>query len=265
MRARKHALICSLCCALALLCQPLAAQELTLYTLHLPPHMIDSRLIPPKDKANQGHAVYGFDVDIVRAAFAIEGVAVHFKLMPWKRIMRDTEAGIILGAVSCRPLPSREKFAYFSDSVSRSANTLVTRKHFLDGQTPISLEMLKQYKTIAVNGWSQTNILANAAVPFMRVNGLSQGFNVLLRRNQDVFMTEQDGAIFEANRLGLLDKVSFYDVADLADQHYAVCLSKKYPEAKKWRDLLNKGLTHIKANGEWNVILKRYGLVAHDE
>lgn len=235
------------------------AQALVLYALHLPPHMIDASIDPPPKGTVPRRAVYGVDVDLIRAAYATQGVTVNFKFMPWKRIIRNIEAGEVLGAASCRVLSSRNKFAFFSQAVSQSVSAFVTRRSYLDGQAP-SLKTLAKHSIVAVNGWSQTNILDNAHLSYTSVSGLKQGFNLILRRNQDVFATERDSAIFEAKRLGMFDQLSFYDVEGLNNQEYSVCFSKKYPNAEYWRDVLNRGLDQLKASGEWNVIAARYGL-----
>ncbi|WP_137170599.1 ABC transporter substrate-binding protein [Marinomonas sp. FW-1] len=234
------------------------AKEIVLHTIHLPPHIIDPDIIPPPEGFDED-AVYGFDVDILRAAYATQGVQVRIELTPWKRIMRDVEKGLVLGAVSCRRLPGRETFALFSAPLSDSSNAFVTRRGFLDGETP-NLALLNQYHVAAVNGWSQTDILQGADIPYYSVPGLDQGINLVLRRNKEVFMTERDSAMFAARRMGVIDQLSFYDVFGVGLDHYAVCFSKKYPNAEKWRDLLNKGLMELNESGERDVIFERYGL-----
>jgi polar amino acid transport system substrate-binding protein len=121
-----------------------------------------------------------------------------------------------------------------------------------------TLGILKKYNVAAVNGWSQTNILDSADIPYSSVSGLEQGINVLLRRNQDVFMTERDSAIFAAKRMQVIDSLSFYDVSELGLDHYTTCFSRSYPEAEKWRDVLNKGLKELGASGKREEILKKY-------
>jgi polar amino acid transport system substrate-binding protein len=245
---------------LGMLCvsKALYAEEIVLHTIHFPPHVIDANKLPPSPNFGVVDTVYGFDVDVLRAAYATQGVTVRIELMPWKRSMRDVEAGLILGAVSCRPIPAREKFALFSDPLSDSANAFVTRRSFLDDEVP-TLDILKKYNVAAVNGWSQTNILDSADIPYSSVSGLEQGINVLLRRNQDVFMTERDSAIFAAKRMQVMDSLSFYDVSELGLDHYSVCFSKLHSEAEKWRNVLNKGLDALSKSGKRDEILKKYG------
>ncbi|GAA0825969.1 hypothetical protein GCM10009112_02640 [Marinomonas arenicola] len=240
-----------------LFCQGANAQDITLYGVHFPPYMIDSSILPATDDVNKDAGVYGMDIDLVRQAYATQGVTVHFELMPWKRIMRNLQAGVGLGAVSCRPLPSRHDFARFSQIISQSRSVFITRRDYLaPGAYPMATA--KKHHTMAMNGWAQATLLENAKIDYHTVGSIAQGFNLLLRRNQDVFLTERAGAYFEARRLGIEDKLSFYEVSDLAEQHYTVCFSKHYPNADKWRVILDKGLDEVKANGEWREILKRY-------
>tara|TARA_R110001606_G_scaffold359374_1_gene511214 strand:- start:666 stop:1460 length:795 start_codon:yes stop_codon:yes gene_type:complete len=256
-RANRFLIACIFGCLL-IPARSLFAEEIVLHTIHLPPHIIDSAELPPPADFGQTEAVYGFDVDVLRAAYATQGVTVRIELTPWKRIMRDVEEGLILGAVSCRPLPVREKFAFFSTPLSDSANAFVTRRSFLDSNTP-TLAILKKFQVSAVNGWSQTDILDSAKIPYYSVSGLDQGINLVLRRNQDIFMTERDSAIFAAQSMGVVDQLSFYDIAELGPDHYAGCFSKKYPDAEKWRDVLNKGLKELDESGKKDEIFKRYG------
>jgi len=234
-----------------------SAEEIVLYTIHLPPHIIDASLLAPPFGFGEVEDVYGSDVEVLRAAYATQGVSVRIELRPWKRIMRDVEAGLVLGAVSCRPIPSRERFAIFSDDLSDSSNAFVTRRSFLDGEGP-TLDILRKYDVAVVNGWSQMSILDSAGLPYTSVTGLELGINVVLRRDQDVFMTERDSAIFAATQMQVIDKLSFYDAAGLGLDHYTTCFSRSYPEAEKWRDVLNKGLKELDASGKKEEIFKKY-------
>ncbi|RBP85278.1 hypothetical protein EBI01_01375 [Marinomonas rhizomae] len=257
-RACQFLVACILGCLL-MPARSLFAEEIVLHTVHVPPHVIDAALLPPPSDFAKTESVYGFDVDILRAAYATQGVSVRIVLSPWKRIMRDVKAGLILGAVSCRRIPVREEFAIFSDHLSDSVNALVTRKSFLENEVT-TLDTLKNYNVAVVNGWSQVGILESIGQPYTSVSGLDQGINVVLHRNQDVFMTERDSAIFAAKRMQIIDQLSFYDVTELDLDHYSVCFSKRYPDAEKWRDVLNKGLEELNTNGQRKALLKKYDI-----
>lgn len=254
----------ALCIIGTLFCRMVQAEEVVLYTVHFPPYTIDSKEVPSSTPLKHDDGLYGLDVDLIRAAYATQGVSVRYKIMPWTRVMRDVEAGLILGGISCHPLPSREPYSLFSDPVSRSSLAFVTRRNFLsDGSH--SLQELKKYKTLVVNGWAPMNILDANGIPYSIVNEDRQGLTLLLRRNHDVFMTGKESIAYVANTLGIADQLSFYNITDMEYKYYTVCFSQSYKGASMWRDKLNKGLQAIKQSGESRAIYVRYGIPYSEE
>lgn len=248
----------------ALFCRMSQAEEIVLYTLHFPPYTIDSKEVPSATPLEYDDGLYGLDVDLIRAAYATQGVSVRYKIMPWTRVMRDVEAGLILGGISCHPVTSRESFSLFSDPVSRSSLALVTRRDFLSAGSH-SLQELKNYKTLVVNGWAPMNILDANGIDYSLVNEDRQGLTLLLRRNHDVFMTGKESIAFEANVLGISDQLSLYDITGMEYKYYTVCFSRSYKDASMWRDKLNKGLEAIKQSGKSRAIYIRYGIPYPEE
>ncbi|REG81008.1 substrate-binding periplasmic protein [Marinomonas pollencensis] len=259
MKYLNKSMINGLLLIIGLCCQGASAktQHIVLYGVHFPPYMIDASIMPATESENKGQAVYGMDVDLVRQAYATQGVTVTFQLMPWKRSMRNVAAGVGLGAVSCRPLLSRKKFAFFSQKISQFPSVFVTRNGYFEaGAYPMSIAKTEQ--TMAMNGWAQATLLEQAHIAYHTVGSVEQGLNLLLHRDQNVFLTARAGAEFEARRLGIEDQLSFYEVSDLTKHYYTVCFSKQYPNAEKWRDILDKGLDEVRKNGEWQAIVGRY-------
>ncbi|MYN04446.1 transporter substrate-binding domain-containing protein [Pseudoduganella sp. DS3] len=56
----------------------------------------------PYSSGPDGHA-RGFAVDVVREAYALAGVAVHFKALPYSRCMAETRAGRLLACFDAVP------------------------------------------------------------------------------------------------------------------------------------------------------------------
>ncbi|SHF38461.1 amino acid ABC transporter substrate-binding protein, PAAT family [Marinomonas polaris DSM 16579] len=247
-----------------LFCRMLKAEEVVLYTVHFPPYTIDSKEVPSPTPLENDDGLYGLDVDLIRAAYKTQGISVQYKIMPWSRVMRDIEAGLILGGISCHPIPERESFAIFSDPVSLSSLALVTRRDFLS-EGSHSLQELKNYKTLVVNGWAPMNILDANGVGYSLVNEDRQGLTLLLRRNHDVFMTGKESIAYDANLLGVSDQLSLYDIKDLEYSYYTVCFSQFYKKARMWRDKLNVGLESIKKSGVSKAIYASYGIPYPEE
>lgn len=249
-------------CALAylsLFCRSSFAQDITLYTMHYPPYTIDSRITPSTTPIHYADGMYGLDIDLIRMAYKTQGVFVHFKVAPWKRVMRDLRAGLILGGVSCRRIPLREPYALFSDPTSVSSVVLVTRKAYFQDES-YTLDILQSYKTIAVDGWAQSAILDSLGIEFTPVPGLKQGLFLILHRNQDVFMAPKESLSYLAKKMDVLDQLSFYAIEGVKYNHYTVCFSKKVEGAEKWRDMLNKGLKVLRESGQDKDVYQHYGM-----
>lgn len=59
----------------------------------------------------------GIGADIVKQAFAIEGIEVEYFFRPWKRAYLEAQNGIHDGSIFWRMTPERKQYFYFSDPV----------------------------------------------------------------------------------------------------------------------------------------------------
>lgn len=244
-----------------LMAQATYAEEVVLYGIHFPPYAIDANITPPVSGEVNADNIYGVDVDIIRAAYASQGIDVTFKLGPWKRIMRDVEAGLILGVVSCRPMASRESFSYFSNSVSHSTMVMATQKGYWGEEQSHPLEKLKHEDTVVMAGWAQETILTRQSIPYSVVNGISQGVSLVLHRNQDVFMTDQESLVYVLDQMDVKDQFSLYKIDTIDYRDYAVCFSKKFEQSEQLRNSLNQGLEVLHQSGKIQAVYKYYGIV----
>jgi len=240
------------------------AQTLTLYAEHYPPYSID--VSANASAMNSGAANIigekmsdGMDIELIRQAYSVMGVETKFEFRPWKRIMRDVELGHILGGISCRRTESREAFSDFSDPVSQSRQAFITRSNF-KGTLSQSIESLKSLNVVIVSGYSQQSILEASSVTYTAASSLSQGLNLVKRRDHDVFFSGWEGAAYEAKRLGYIDELIFTlpNIGGVKEFH--VCFSKKYAGSDKWRLILNEGLVKIEEQGLMAKIKQKYGI-----
>lgn len=238
------------------------AETIELYGIHFPPYAIDSQIVQsfPENKSPDG--IYGVDIELIREAYQTQDIDVTFKMGPWKRIMRDVEQGLILGAVSCRPITSRANFSYFSDPVSFSTMVMATPKDYFGSQSQLSLDVLFDQKTITNAGWAQEAVLTHHGISYSVVNGISQGVALVLHRNQDVFMTDKESLIYVLDQMDVRDQFSFYNINNIDYKDYSVCFSKKYPDSKRLLHALNQGLRVLKETGRTQALYDEYGITA---
>lgn len=247
---------------IALLICPLALaeEEVVLYSMHFPPYSIDSRITPPYEGSVEKDGLYGADIELIRAAYASQGVNVVFKTAPWKRTMRNIKEGLVLGVVSCRPITPRSSFSYFSDAVSYSTMVLATQKDYLGSKKSHPLSILTHHKNTVMAGWAQESILTQNGISYSVVNGISQGVSLVLHRNQDIFMTDKESLVYVLEQMEVKDQMSLYNIDNIDYTDYTVCFSKRYPHSERLRRVLNKGLKVLRESGEMQALYDKYGI-----
>ncbi|ARV19032.1 hypothetical protein AEP_02104 [Curvibacter sp. AEP1-3] len=102
--------------ALALACVSATAQVLRLATGELPPY------------ATQERPDQGIALDIVRRAFALEGLEVEYTFKPWTRTLEESRAGLWDATAYWGRNPERDKGFLISDNVLTEQWVLVYRQ-----------------------------------------------------------------------------------------------------------------------------------------
>lgn len=111
-RTKMGAVLLVLACA----CAPAAAQVLRLATGELPPY------------ATQERPDQGIALDIVRRAFALEGLEVAYTFKPWTRTLEESRAGLWDATAYWGRNPERDKGFLISDNVLTEQWVLVYRQ-----------------------------------------------------------------------------------------------------------------------------------------
>ncbi|MDT7514170.1 substrate-binding periplasmic protein [Rhodoferax mekongensis] len=111
-RTKMGAVLLALACASA----PAAAQVLRLATGELPPY------------ATQERPDQGIALDIVRRAFALEGLEVEYTFKPWTRTLEESRAGLWDATAYWGRNPERDKGFLISDNVLTEQWVLVYRQ-----------------------------------------------------------------------------------------------------------------------------------------
>ncbi len=161
----------------SLLASSVKASELKVFASHYPPFDIaDNKQTP------------GFDVEVTEAAFAASGINVNVDFRPWARIMRDVQAGTATAAVTCSANSERSKRLYYSDEISGSQVGLISLKT-LDTSAIKSLEDLRNYRVVSVNGYATQAELINKNIKTLNVNRMDEAINLIARQRQDIFIS----------------------------------------------------------------------------
>ncbi len=232
----------------SLLAVSVKASELKIFASHYPPFDIADNPLTP-----------GFDVEVTEAAFAASDIDVNVEFRPWARIMRDVQAGTATAAVTCSVNAERRKQLYYSDEISSSQVGLISLKT-LDTGAIRSLDDLRNYRVVSVNGYATQTELINRNINTLNVNRMDEAINLIARQRQDIFYIGREAALFIANQLGLAQKIKFTPLAEKPTLKLYVCFSKQWPGVQQLISKFNQGLQRIRTNGVFQEIHARYGL-----
>ncbi|MEH6633006.1 MAG: transporter substrate-binding domain-containing protein [Halopseudomonas aestusnigri] len=235
---------------LLLLCMTtmVRAQEtvLTIHAVNYPPYEIEN---PDVD------SLLGFDVEVVVAAFDRVGRRARIEFRPWKRIVAMAKAGTTTAMLSCGKSAGREEYIYYSEPISTATRTYAASLDY-SYDTPHSIEDAQGQKILVVSGYVSEKELKAAGVDHEPIINDDSALRVLLNRDFDLFFTTKEFIQYVAGGLGLSKKLQYFDTGKQIPYH--LCFSKGWPGSSTLRDIFNKGLAEIRADGTYDAIHARY-------
>ncbi len=202
---------------------------------------------------------YGVFSHIITEAFALEGVTVEFKWVPWKRALEKTYAGVYDATSSWIWTEERAKYLEFSDIIMESKKVFFHLKETsFDWET---IEDLKGLRIGGVIGYTYGTEFDKAAesgrinVEFVAKD--IQNFDKLLKDRIDIYPQELEIGYSYINRYGA-------DTAARFTHHPKVIIltrnplnfSKKVPKNKQLLEKFNRGLKQLKDSGRWQAMIE---------
>ncbi|WP_419904363.1 substrate-binding periplasmic protein [Kiloniella sp.] len=224
------------------------AQEnvLTIHAVNYPPYEIEN---PDVD------SLLGFDVEVAVEAFKRVGRRARVEFRPWKRIVAMAKAGTTMAILSCGKSAGREEYIYYSEPISTATRTYAASIDY-SKDVPSSIEEAQGQKILVVSGYVSEKELAAAGVDFEPIIDDDSALRVLINRDFDLFFTTKEFIQYVAGGLGLSKKLQYFDTGKQIPYH--LCFSKGWPGSNTLRDIFNKGLAEIRADGTYDAIHARY-------
>lgn len=198
---------------------------------------------------------YGFYSRVVTEAFALEGVKVEYKFMPWKRGYQQTQKGEFDGAVGWTHKPGREEFFYFSDVVLVSQSVYFHLKSYpFDWKTIVDLEGIKLGATLGYNYGKEFEDAEKAGK--IKVQWTVSDLNSLKKMEKgriEVFQLNIDVgyALINENFKPETARLFTHHPKPVLKSVYYLMLSKKIERNKRMLVLFNNGLKRLKESGKY--------------
>ncbi|WP_028453919.1 substrate-binding periplasmic protein [Chitinilyticum litopenaei] len=194
-------------------------------------------------------APQGFAVDVVRAAFASQGITVQFRAVPFTRCLREVQAN---QALACFNI---EKTGYNAQQFHWHATPLLEEPLAIFARTPykrrLTADDLAGRRVALTRDYTYPSSLLNQ--PGL-VKDYARTDEQQLRK---LLAGRVDFAIINAHpaRLLLFSNRDFltqvHEVGQVNVAQFYVGFAPQHPSSRRYAELLDKGLATLRANGQY--------------
>ncbi|MBC06585.1 transporter substrate-binding domain-containing protein [Thalassospira sp.] len=218
----------------------------------------------PPSKIAANAPMPGYDIEVLRAAFATRNITLITPFYPWQRAYFLARTGQVDGLCSCSYLPEREEDLYYSYLLGH-----VRVAFYAIGDGALGgLEEIADAKNMTigvVNGYSLEASAREAGLDVLVVNSEATLLDMLLSRRLDVALSYKAPMDFQLHKTDR--KIGGRELIRskvISNNPYFSCISRKAKNPKALMRELNAGLVAIRESGLYDRILARYG-VSGDE
>ena len=204
----------------------------------------------------------GFSAEIVTAAFAASGITAKYEFLPWKRCEAGVESGDYYGTIPYLKTPEREQRFAYSDAFYVSRSSFFYMKDAHPDFAYSSLSDMKKYVLGGAAGYYYEKAFADAGLNVEYADDATSSLKKLHAGRVDFFPEDDLAAWAMIKELfpGEEGKFAATEKAFNEDPHY-IMVSKKFAGADELTRKFNEGLAKIKADGTYDAIMKKYGLM----
>ena len=208
----------------------------------------------------------GYLIDVLREVFEPLGIAVHYRVMPWKRALYETERGRIdaaLGAVA----GDRGNNIIGREPLGLNETVLVVRRgQALEYRRPkdltgLTIGVVADYSYDSegpLDSYLAKRRAAEAGVYVVRRQEPLESLLAMLTSDRiDVFPENRYVVVHALSRLGYADHVKLLETG-VADSVYIAFTPDE--RGRRHLELLDRGVRQLRASGRLRAIMARYGI-----
>lgn len=201
--------------------------------------------------------------EIVTMAYARKGYTVRYRDMPWARVLKNLEDGLLDAAACAYYTEERNQTYLFSAPVMQGGRLVFYKRKEMDLVIWKTLDDLRGYR-IGVNRGSSYTPEFNQA-EFLDKKVVAHGkfnFKKLLLNRIDLYPVDPAWANYFIQKNLAEQQDDFATLSPPLSEGQPVYLmfSRAIPDAQIKIQVLNEGLKEIREDGTLNEILKKYGL-----
>lgn len=201
--------------------------------------------------------VEGLAPDIVRAAFASQGIKAIIRPVPFARCLHEVNRGAAIGCFDT-VMSIETQFSYIFHETPLFAVDMVLYGIINEPQKPQSFKDLEGKTVGMTNGYTyptefitnQKIIKSPAPTEKSQLEKLASGriqFAILWGSTGDVILKERPELAQKVKSLGTIAQTNLY-----------LSFSKKHKEGAKYAAIFEKGMKKIKADGSYEKIMNQF-------
>ncbi|OSQ37033.1 hypothetical protein TMES_16460 [Thalassospira mesophila] len=210
----------------------------------------------PPSKIDENIPLPGYDVELLRAAFAVGNLALETPFYPWKRAYLLAEEGRVDGLCSCSYTVERERDMLYSTELGRVRIGFFSIAGHI-AQNITSLADARDLRIGVVAGYNLENAAENAGLTVITANSEQVLLGMLYNNRIDMIYSFREPVLVAHKKRDTLFSLQYHEVSQAP---YYSCISRRIDDARSLLNILNHGISTIRANGVYHSILEKYGV-----
>lgn len=206
----------------------------------------------------------GIMIEIAEKAFSASGHTIVYKVIPWKRAIEEARQGRIDGIVGAFIGDAPDFVFPDNELLIVSSNAFFVRKS--SGWSYRGVPSLAEIQLGAVREYDYGDVIntyleeGNNVQLISGKTPLEINIKKLLAGRIDAIVESEIVFWYTVNNMGLGNRVKAAGHIYEPEKCY-IAFSPSLPTSEKYAELLSDGVDMLRASGELNLILARYGLV----
>lgn len=198
----------------------------------------------------------GLAPELVKAAFAAEGVDVEFRTIPFARCMYEARSDKVLGCFDAT-ITEENRYQYFWHETPMFEEDLAIFALASEPRRDLKLTSLEQ-KTVGITlGYTYpTDFMENPRITRFQAKSDTQIIEMLVRGRVDYILMNEMPGYLKIQQKQLSGKV--VKVGKISTDSFWLAFSRAHPRGEEMASRFEEGLQKIKNNGTYEALVRAF-------
>ncbi|MFU1553279.1 substrate-binding periplasmic protein [Aeromonas sp. A04] len=198
----------------------------------------------------------GLAPDLVKAIFAVEGIAVEFRTIPFARCMHEAKSDKVLGCFDAT-ITEENRYQYYWHETPMFEEDLAIFALASEPRRYLKLTSLEQ-KTVGITlGYTYpTDFMENPRITRFQAKSDTQIIEMLVRGRVDYILMNEMPGYLKIQQKQLTGRV--VKVGKLSTDGFWLAFSRAHPQGEAMARRFEEGLQKIKNNGTYEALVRDF-------